>query len=174
LNESLYIFHYVNVEENNKYIKIYASIYSSLDFNSIDFEGKYRMIQINKIDNTSYIHKNNEIENYNLDFPIKCQDKCIMINTNNKAMNGFIITKDLHICKKIIFENKYICGEHKVIYIKNTPYLIFFNVEKNMNFISLINLKNYELIDIDIPEQLSVGFHSIFLDNALKTNSFLK
>jgi hypothetical protein len=165
LDESFYIFHYVNVEEDNKYIKIYACVYNSLDFNSIDFEGKYRMIQINKMNKTSNIYKNNEIENYNLDFPIKYEDKCIMINTNNKAMNGFIIVKDLQICKKIFFENKNICGEHKVIYIKNVPYLIFFNVEKNKNFLSLIDLKNYEIIDIDMPEQLNLGFHSIFIHN---------
>lgn len=174
LDESFYIFHYVNVQEDKEFIKIYACVYNSLDFNSVDFQGKYRMIQINKIDNTCYVYKNNEIENYNLDFPIKYEDKCIMINTKNKTMNGFIITKDLQILKKIIFENKNICGEHKVIYIKNVPYLIFFNVEKNKNFLSLINLKNYDIIDIDIPDQLNLGFHSIFIHNTLKTNSLLK
>jgi len=168
LDESFYIFHYVNVDEDNEYIKIYACVYDSLDFNSIDFEGKYRMIKINKTDNTTYVYKNEILENFNLDFPIKYEDKYIMINTNNKVMNGFIIVKDLQFYKKIIFKNKNICGEHKVIYIKNIPYLIFFNVVENKNFISLINLKNYDIIDIDIPEQLKLGFHSIFLHNTGK------
>jgi hypothetical protein len=173
-DEAFYIFHYVNVKEDNKYIKIYVCVYNSLDFNSIDFEGKYRLIQINKLDNTTHIYKNNEIEKFNLDFPIKYEDKYIMINTNNKSMNGFIIVKDLLICKKIFFENKNICGEQKIIYIKNIPYLIFFNVEKNKSLLSLINLKNYDIIDIDIPEQLNLGFHSIFLHNTFTTNSLLK
>jgi hypothetical protein len=166
VNESFYIFHYVRVEEDNKYIKIYASVYNDLDFNSIDFEGKYRMIEINKLDNTTRVYKNPLLENYNLDFPIKYENKCIMINTQNKVINGFIIVKDLQVVKKLIFKNKNICGEHNVIYIKNIPYLIFFNVEKNNNYISLINLQNYEIIDIDIPEQLKLGFHSIFLHNS--------
>lgn len=166
VNESFYIFHYVHVKEDNKYIKIYASVYNDLDFNSIDFEGKYRMIEINKLDNTTRVYKNAILENYNLDFPISYNDNYIMLNTQNKVMNGFIIVKDLQVVKKLIFKNKNICGEHNVIYIKNIPYLIFFNVEKNKNFLSLINLQNYEIIDIDIPEQLKLGFHSIFLHNS--------
>jgi len=165
VNESFYIFHYVNVKEDHMYIKIYASVYNDLDFNSIDFEGKYRMIEINKLDNTTRIYKNEILENYNLDFPINYEDKYIMINTNSKTMNGFIVVKDLQIVKKLIFKNKNVCGEHNVIYIKKMPYLIFFNVENNKNFLSLINLQNYEIIDIDIPEQLNLGFHSIFLNN---------
>lgn len=165
INESFYIFHYVNVKEDNKYIKIYASVYNNLDFNSIDFEGKYRMIEINKLDNTTRVYKNAVLENYNLDFPIAYNDNHIMLNMQNKTMNGFVIVKDLQIVKNLIFKNKNICGEHNVIYIKNIPYLIFFNVEKNNNFLSFINLKNYEIIDIDIPEQLNLGFHSIFLRN---------
>jgi carotenoid cleavage dioxygenase len=167
VNEAFYVFHFVDVKEDDKYIKIFASVYNNLDFNRIDFEGKYRLIQINKLDNTTTIFKNKEMELCNLDFPIQFEDKFIMLNMHNKIMNGFIIVKELKIYKKILFKNKNICGEQRIIYIKNIPYLIFFNVEKNKNYVSLINLINYDITNIEVPEQLNLGFHSIFLDNSL-------
>ncbi len=167
INEAFYVFHYVDVKEDDKYIKIFASVYNNLDFNRMDFEGKYRLIQINKLDNTTTIFKNKELESFNLDFPIPHEDKFIMLNMKNKIMNGFVILKDMKIYKKILFKHKNICGEQKIIYIKNIPYLIFFNVENNKNFITFINLKNYDLINIEIQEELNLGFHSIFLYNSL-------
>ena len=171
-NETFYIFHYGNVIEHDKYINIYGSIYDNLDFNNIDFEGKYRMIQINKHDNSVSIHKNRELEKYNLDFPIHFEDKLILLNMDNKIFNGFIIVKNMKIHKKLFLKNKHICGEHNVIYVKgNKPFLIFFNVEytnsNRKNYLTLICLRSYESIDIELHNNINLGFHSIFLDNSL-------
>jgi hypothetical protein len=131
------------------------------------------MIEINKNTKTVSIHKNKELEKYNLDFPMSFNDKIVSRHFENRKITGFVITKGLKICKTLFFKNKNICGEHNIIYVKKTPYLIFFNVEedtKNIsnnrtkrNLLTLINLLNYESIDIAIQNDLSIGFHSIFL-----------
>ena len=170
-NDSFYIFHYGNVSEDDKNINIYGSIYNNLDFNNIDFEGKYRMIQINKHDKSVTVHKNSELEKYNLDFPIHFEDKIILLNMDKRIFNGFIIVKNMKIHKKLFLKNRHICGEHNVIHVKNKPYLIFFNVEytklKRKNFLTLICLRSYESIDIEIHNNINLGFHSIFIDNSL-------
>jgi len=167
--KGFYTFHYANVKNNIHTIEIFISQYDELDFTNVNIIGKYRMIEINKITKKVVVHQNNELERYNLDFPICFNDKVILRNYENRKINGFIITKGLKIIKKLFFVNKNVCGEHNVIYTKNIPYLIFFNVEEdkikkyNRNLLTLINLNNYEIIDIEIQNKLNIGFHSIFL-----------
>ena len=170
-DHGFYTFHYANVKNKKNTIEIYISMYDELNFTNVNIKGKYRMIEINKDTKQISIHKNNEIEKFNLDFPICFNDKVILRNFETRRINGFIITKKLTIHKKLFFENKNICGEHNVIYINKIPYLIFFNVEENKikktskNLLTLVNLNNYELIDIEIQNKLNLGFHSIFLQN---------
>jgi hypothetical protein len=167
-----YTFHYGDVKNKKDTIEIFISMYDELNFTNVNIKGKYRMIEINKNTKQVSIHKNNEIEKYNLDFPIRFNDKTILRNFENRRINGFIITRNLSIYKKILFENKNICGEHNIININKIPYLIFFNIEEdkikkiNKNLLTLINLKNYEIIDIEIQNKLNLGFHSIFLHNS--------
>ena len=171
-DHGFYTFHYADVKNKKNTIEIYISMYDELHFTNVNIKGKYRMIEINKDTKKFIIHKNKELEKYNLDFPICFDDKVILRNFENRRINGFIITKKLSICKKLFFENKNICGEHNVIYINKIPYLIFFNVEENKvnktnkSFLTLINLHNYEIIDIEIKNKLNLGFHSIFLHNS--------
>jgi len=173
-DHGFYTFHYADVKNKKDTIEIYISMYDELNFTNVNIKGKYRMIEINKNTKKISIHKNNEIEKYNLDFPICFNDKVILRNFDNRRINGFIITKKLSIYKKILFENKNICGEHNVIYINKIPYLIFFNVEEdkikknNKNLLTLVNLINYEVIDIEIKNKLNLGFHSIFLPIQIK------
>lgn len=170
-NESFYSFHYACVKNKKDSIEIYISLYDDLNFTDINIHGKYRMIEINKNTKKVCIHKNKEIEKYNLDFPMSFNDKIVSRHFENRTITGFVITKGLKICKTLFFKNKNICGEHNIIYVKNTPYLIFFNVEHETthsvkrNLLTLINLFNYESIDIAIQNDLSLGFHSIFLPN---------
>jgi len=164
-----YTFHYAYVKNNINTIEIYISQYDNLNFTNVNIIGKYRMIEINKITKKVVVHQNNELEKYNLDFPICFNDKVILRHYENRKINGFVITKGLKIIKKLFFINKNVCGEHNIIYVKNIPYLIFFNVEEdkikkyNRNLITLVNLNNYEIIDIEIQNKLNIGFHSIFL-----------
>jgi hypothetical protein len=169
--KGIYIFHYAFIKETKDSFEIYASIYDELDFSNINLKGNYRMIEINKKNKIVIVHKNKNLEKYNLDFPIVYKDKVISRNYENRRINGFVITKDLHIEKVLLYKNKYICGEHNIIIIGKTYYLIFFNIEKikgshkKLNLLTLVNLNNYSKIDIDIQSQLSIGFHSIFLNN---------
>jgi len=166
-----YTFHYAYVTNKENTIEIYISQYNELNFTNTNIKASYRMIEINKKTKEITIHKNSELEEYNLDFPISFCDKVISRNFENRRINGFVITKGLKIHKKLFFENKNICGEHNVIYVKNKPYLIFFNVEMDenkkikKNLLSLIDLNNYKIIDIEIDNKLNLGFHSIFLEN---------
>ena len=131
------------------------------------------MIEINKKTKKVTIHKDEILENYNLDFPILFQDKVISRNFENRRINGFVITKDLKIHKELFYENKHICGEHNIVFLKQIPYLIFFNIEinkktqKQKNLLSLVNLYNYKIINIEINHNMNLGFHSVFIPNSL-------
>jgi hypothetical protein len=109
------------------------------------------------------IEKNKELEKYDLDFPIKFDNKIIFRNIYNMTVNGFVIVEKMKIIKKILFNNLFICGEPALINIDKTPYIIFFGFSKTQNSIFLINLYNYQQIEIPIPIQLNIGFHSIYI-----------
>lgn len=168
-----YIFHYAFIKDKEETTEIYASQYDKLDFKNINIKGSYRMIEINKKTKKVTIHKDEILENYNLDFPILFQDKVISRNFENRRINGFVITKDLKIYKELFYEDKHICGEHNIVFLNKTPYLIFFNIEinkktqKQKNLLSLVNLYNYKIINIEINHKMNLGFHSIFIPNSL-------
>lgn len=170
-NHGIFLFHYGNIIETKNYIKIFAPIYDNFDFSDLNIYGKYRMILINKNSKEVSIIKNKDLELYNLDFPIKYDDKIILYNKEKNIINGFIICKDLQIIKKIIFTDRNIKGEHNIIEINNKKYLIFFNEKEEKNYISILDLDldlcldkiNESIIDIEIPEKIKFGFHSIFV-----------
>lgn len=182
-NESFYLFHYSDYKETDDFIDIYACLYDDLDFSTIHIKGNYRILRIDKKKNEAYIIKNIEMEKYNLDFPVLFYDKNQNKNENKKKIilrnmqnqsfginEGFLICEEMKIIKKIILKDQFICGEHKVIYINDNPYLLFFTFKslnkKNINSknsLFLINLNTFEKIEIDIPYQLKIGFHSIFI-----------
>ena len=164
VNESFYIFHFADYYENNDTIEIYASIYEKLDFSSLTLEGKFRKIIINKKNKKVYIEKNRSLENMNLDFPVKYDDKIILRNSFNNTSNEFIICKNLTIHKKIIIPEKCICGEPTIKIIDGEPYLFSFLMGYK-NSLMIINLANYSVINLHIKSELNIGFHSIFIQN---------
>jgi len=160
------LFHYAKVDENDDCIFIYAPLYDSLDFSNLELRGKYRCIQMNKKTKKVTIEKNKALEKYNLDFPVKYENMVILRNVDleNKRANGFVICKNLCIVDNIFFEEREILGEHQVVYVKQKPFLFFFNTYRDVYFLSLMNIENpKEIIDIDIPEKIAFGFHSIFI-----------
>jgi len=167
-DNGFYSFHYASVKNTKDTIEIYISLYDDISFTNVNINGKYRKIEINKQSNKVTIYKTKDLEKYNLDFPIGFHDKIVSRNYDNRKINGFVITKGLKIMKKLFFKNKRICGEHNIIFIKHTPHLVFFNIEENkllktkQNLLTLVNLYNYEFIDIQLNHDLSLGFHSIF------------
>lgn len=164
-NESFYFFHYASYNEKKDVIEIYASLYNKLDFTKLDVNGTFHKITINKKTREVSFEKNNEMEKYNLDFPVKNEKKIIFTNANplNKSINGFIICENLKLKKKILFENRVVCGEPSIANIKNTPYLVSLMREKDKNYFTLINMNNYNRIDVPIKTKIENGFHSIFI-----------
>jgi carotenoid cleavage dioxygenase-like enzyme len=168
INNSFYVFHYGDFFENDNTIEIYAPFYESLDFRELNLFGKYRKLVINKKTFDYQIITNSELENYNLDFPLKYENNVILRNIKNNTINGFIITKGLTIKKKIFFKDKYLCGEPSIIetYENNIKkyFLITFAYDDNNNgYFILIDLKTYKSIEIPLNKELNIGFHSIFI-----------
>lgn len=166
-NDSFYLFHYADYKENETHIEIYAPLYDDLNFMKLDIKGNYRKMVIDKITKSVEIVKREELEKYNLDFPIPFDDKIILRNINGKTVNGFVICKELDIVKELLFEKKHICGEPVVIYQNNIPYLLFFSFEDKLNgHINLMNLRTFTNIEITIPNiVMNIGFHSIYIKN---------
>lgn len=165
IEEGFYIFHYADYKETNDIIEIYASQYDELNFSDLNIKGRYRKLVINKKTNETHIVKNRELEEINVEFPIKFDNKVVFRNIENKQSNGFIICKGLEIIKRIEFKNRIICGEPAIEYIENTPFLISFAFnpyEKGKGYLFVINMKTYEKIEIDFPASMTIGFHSAF------------
>jgi carotenoid cleavage dioxygenase-like enzyme len=162
-----YIFHYADYRENDKTIEVYAALYNELDFSQLNIIGKYRKLILNKETKLATIVKNEELEKLDLEFPIKFGDKIVFRKIEDKRINGFVVCKGLEVIKKIEFENKFFSGEPAIHYVENIPYLITFAFNDNSDnegYIMVINMNTYEEITISINEQLSAGFHSIFID----------
>jgi hypothetical protein len=168
VDEGFYIFHYADYRETDKHIEIYASIYNNLDFSELNIVGKYRKLILEKDSKQVTIEKNPELEKLDLEFPIKCDDKIVLRNINNKRITGFVVCKGLEIIKNIEFGNRFVLGEPAVTYIDNEPYLIAFafdNEKSNGGFLIIINMKTYETIEIPLNETMNIGFHSSFIAN---------
>ena len=165
-NETFYIFHYANVKETENSYEMYASIYDDINFSDLSLHGKYRKIVIHKITKKVSVYINKMIEYYNLDFPIKFNNKIIFRNIHNNTINGFVICDQLTLKKTIFLKDKYICGEPILNIIDNQPYLISFAYNKNYEgYILFINIKNSRVIEIPINNTVNIGFHSIFVNN---------
>jgi hypothetical protein len=167
VNEGFYIFHYADYKEDDKVIEMYASLYNTLDFSDLNITGKYRKIIINKETRVVEIIKNAELEELDLEFPVKFENKVILRSNENRRTNGFVICQELTIIKKLIFSDKFFAGEPAVHYIENKPYLISFAFDENYekkSFLIIINLTTYETIEIPINESLTLGFHSQFIN----------
>lgn len=168
VNNSFYVFHYGDFYENDNFIEIYATFYDSLDFRELNLFGKYRRLVINKENYEYKIDINEELEKYNLDFPLKYENKVILRNIKDNKINGFIITQGLKIKKKIFFENKYLCGEPSIINISDNNLIKYYLISlyydnNNYGYFMLIDLKTYKKIEIPLNKELNIGFHSIFV-----------
>lgn len=175
---TFYIFHYGQVIENDDYIYILAPLYEKLDFDSLNIHGKYKMICIDKRSKRVNIFSSDELDEYNLDFPIPyyChrQEKTYMIlrNIENNTINGFVVCSDLTIERTIFLpNNRHICGEPSLIEIEGSPHLValaYDDYERGYLeiipvFSSIPNELNSGIIEIELPVNTTIGFHSIFV-----------
>lgn len=165
--DSMFLFHYGNVYENNNEIEFYGCFYDNFDFKTPKYNyGKFRKIIINKNNNNIEIQKNIKLEKYSLDFPIIYKNYTILTNSNNFVNKNFVIVKNFEIYKIINF-NKNINGEASIIEIDNKPYILCFTNKKNINYVTFQGIENNYHLSIPIPFNISLGFHSIFINNKL-------
>jgi len=163
--ESFYIFHYAQIREDEERIMIWAPVYDNIDFSSLYIKGKYRQLVLDKHNGHVSLNKNEELENLNLDFPVRFEDKILLRRIKNNVCDGFVICRDLEIVRVICLENKFVCGEPGIIYVKDVPYLVFFSFKMSMpstGTLTLLNLHNYRIVDIPLGEPVRFGFHSFF------------
>jgi carotenoid cleavage dioxygenase-like enzyme len=163
--QSFYLFHYADIQEDETYIRIYAAMYDKIDFSTLDIQGRYRCLVIDKYLNKVTIEKRMELENLDMDFPVWFENKVILRNMKDRVCDGFVVCQNLEIIHKIFLKDKFVCGEPSIIVIKNMPYLItfVFNMNKeNSGSILLINLRNYKEIEIPLAVPIKYGFHSFF------------
>ena len=170
IKESVCIFHYAILKENNTHYEIFAPIYDKMDFNALDVEGKYRKIVINKHTKTATIEKNEEIEKLSLDFPLQFDNKIVLLSSVKNRATGIVICDELEIVYKRFFDDRYICGEPAIVYINKIPHLIAFenDIFKTNSYLLIMNLKTYKTKEIPLGVELNMGFHSIFIENPSK------
>ena len=170
INQSIFIFHYAILKEDDKQIQIFAPIYDSMDFNDLNVEGKYRKVVINKDTKNVTIEKNEELEKLSLDFPLRFDNKIVLLNGVKNKANGFVICDDLNIIYKHILNDRYICGESAIVYVDTIPHLIAFenDIHNKNGYLLIMNLETYKTMEIPLELELGIGFHSLFIENRKK------
>jgi hypothetical protein len=80
-------------------------------------------------------------------------------------MDGIVICDGLDIVRSIDLDGKCISGEPRVIYLEDYAYLMALAYSNNGTdgFLLLIGLDNDKRIEIPLYENLTLGFHSIFI-----------
>lgn len=164
-NKGFYVFHYADIHEDEDYINILAPIYDNIDYSNLNLHGRYRKIVINKHTKEVGILHDHILENYNLDFPVKIHDgRIIMRNLHGDRSNGFVVCKDLQVTNTFFYEHRNICGEPVVINIEDEPHVICFAYDKDENsYCLIINIDQNKTMEIELKENITVGFHSVFV-----------
>jgi len=158
-----YVFHYGNYEEFADRYEIYASIYESIDFSSLNIEGKYRKLVIYKQSKRIEMIQNPALETFNLDFPIAYKNLVVLRNVHKNVINGFVICDKLTIKKELLFKEVEFCGEPAITEIDQCPYVLSFANENEKGLLVIINLNTYKVIKITLQENIKLGFHSLFI-----------
>lgn len=162
-NESFYIFHYANITETKNTIEILAPLYDELDFSELNISGKYRRLIMNKETKMIQIDKNPELEEYNLDFPMKWRNHYILRNIKNNRINGFVICNGLKIQRKIWLNDVSICGEPKIYDNGIFSRIMCLGYDDvNKGYFILIDPENGNIFRFPLDEKVKIGFHSIF------------
>jgi hypothetical protein len=162
-DESFYIFHYGDVIETPTQIHIYASIYENLDFSDLNICGIYSEIVIDKNTKRVYLIKTPEFEKYNLDFPLKFENKIVFRNVYNRTINGFVVVEKMKLVKELLFDDICIHGEPVLFHVDKIPHLIVFAELDKKGCILFINLEDYSHFHIHVSFHFSLGFHSLFI-----------
>ena len=179
------IFHIAHTQETDNYIDIYTSIYENIHFaeDIKNIRGTYcciRLIKKGEKKGNVKIYKNNDLKQYNLDFPviletkkinsIKNQRKLVIlrnIDYETNKMNGFIICHGLKIIKEFFLEKDIsVLGEPVLTDTPFSKILLFFakNDETNTTYLMKWDLYNNEIDKLPLDISFELGFHSIWIE----------
>ena len=193
-DENFFIFHFSkSYKKGNEYI-IYACVMDNLfmeDFVELDninneehlIRGKLRLkeIHLNLDTNKTHIVENNELENlnldfnYNLDFPVQSSKNsnyvyCAIFDSGLGYIKGYVKIDIFNFKNSkprlFLFEkNTYGNSEAQVVIIDDVEHLVTFTNNNSHSYISLINMENGTIENIEIPTRIPPGFHSIYYKN---------
>ena len=162
--DPFYIFHYADVKKRkNGTVEIYAACYDDVNFSALDICGKYRKIVINSLEDETVVYRNKELENMNLDFPIKYKDYVVLREIINNTISGFVVCRELDIVKRVYLpENRFFCGEPCIFEERGSPFLIGFSYDENqMGYVCVLNIFTNKYIEHPLNTTVTIGFHSI-------------
>lgn len=166
LQHGIYLFHFAKVVETDRYIEIYASLYESLDFERMDIRGCYRKIVLDKESRIGKIDSVLETDYYNLDFPIRIDENLVVLRSiKGMKIDSFVVMNGVNIVHKIGFQDRSICGEPAIKKIDGIPHLLCFAFDSKQGYFIVINMNTYEQSEISLPVDLTIGFHSLFIEN---------
>ena len=155
-----YVFHYAFCKETNEKIEIYAPLYDTLDFSSLNICGKYRKIAIDRCTKDVCVEYNPELEAMNLDFPIKAPNGTVILRSiENRRMNGFVMVDGLEIVKTWLYDDLSFCGEHVVL---DSSIMAFCKKEVG-DYLCVIDIVSDKVDLIECSYDLTIGFHSVFV-----------
>lgn len=165
IDKPFFVFHYGSSFETETEIISYACIYDDFNFvNPKNNTARFRKIIFDKNSSKIRIEKNKILEKYNVEFPIIKNDITILMNIENLKVSSLLVVKDFKL-KKIIKIDKTLYGEPSLIDIKGVLYIICFTYDNNKNYLTIININNGNNFSIDIPHPMTLGFHSVFINN---------
>ena len=156
---SFFIFHYATVEETRDAIEIYAPVYYKLDFNTIDVNGIYSKLRLDKKTCRIAIQTTFELEKYNLEFPVIWKDYIILRNIQERTINGFVFCKGLDV-HRTLFLPMAICGEPSIV--EDTLVCIGYDAQFEAYLIQ-VDLNTNEIEYDKLNQTATLGFHSIFI-----------
>lgn len=157
-----YCFHYGQLVETDADLRIFASLYDELDFNSQTLNGKYRNIVIKKAFNTCFVIKNPILETMNLDFPVPYgADSVILRRIIDGRIGGYVICRGLEIDRVINLPDHISAfGEHVVKQINNQTYIMAFCQDGSLVQVNINDETDIETIPV-FDSGVTLGFHSI-------------
>jgi len=165
MSDTIYAFHLINFKETEDAFTFESLQLDELDFSSINFHPKLRKIVIDRRTRSVSNEKNEHLEELDMDFPLKINNTHTLFSLIGPiGFYGFVICKDTKVVKKVIFEdNMTIAGEPQVIVCNETPHLIGFSNQQNIDSVCMINLVDFTSTFTPIPVKMTKGFHSIFI-----------
>lgn len=165
-----YIFHYGDVIDTPETIEIYGALYETLDFTSLNIDGKYRKLLVNKKTGEVSVYKNPILENMNLDFPVKWKDYVLLRNLHggDRLIKELVVCKGIELVKHIkLPENRFLCGEPAIIEQDGAPIVVGFVYDREDNgYFFMFDMFHMQDSYVEIPvpiKNMTIGFHSVVL-----------